>query len=173
MRATSSQPRERPVLLAKGMCPRSGFVKNELFTVAELRRFTVVLCDRSGTRRAVPRARFVVNINAAGTLRLTRKQLPVGHAWGLTTNKSQGQTCERTVLDVRHPYWEHAGCGGHGSVCRHIELHRPRGRRCADAGAGGCVLSRAARGRLSKHATLTCADAHRAGTLTVAVRHGS
>ena len=95
------------VLLAKTMCARSGLVKNELFTIDRLRRFSVVVRDRHEVRHTIPRARFIMKLDASGTVKIARKQLPVFHAWGITVNKSQGQTCERTLLDCRRAYWEH------------------------------------------------------------------
>jgi len=100
------------VLLAKTMCARSGLVKNELLTIAGLRRFSVVVLDRVGARHTIPRARFVMTIDHSQSVKIARKQLPFHHAWAITVNKSQGQTCERTLLDLRRPYWEH----GHAYV---------------------------------------------------------
>ena len=102
------------VMLAKTMCVRSGLVKNEVFTIKELRRYihSVVLRDRNNRLHTVPRARFVMNVNVGETVKVARKQLPFVHAWAITVNKSQGQTCECTLLDVRRPYWEH----GHAYV---------------------------------------------------------
>ena len=100
------------VMLAKTMCVRSGLVKNEVFTIKELRRYSVVLRDRNERLHTVPRARFVMNVNVGETVKVARKQLPFVHAWAITVNKSQGQTCECTLLDVRRPYWEH----GHAYV---------------------------------------------------------
>jgi len=100
------------VLLAKGMCVRSGLVKNELFTVAELRRCSAVVCDRNGLHHTIPRARFVYTLDAAGAINIATKQLPFVHAWAITVHKSQGQTCERTLIDCRSAYWEH----GHAYV---------------------------------------------------------
>ena len=42
-----------------------------------------------------------MNVNVGETVKVTRKQLPFVHAWATTVNKSQGQTCECTLLDVR------------------------------------------------------------------------
>jgi len=95
------------VMLAKNMATREGLVKNELFTIAELRRVSVRVRDRAGALHTVPRARFVFTINSAETIKLARKQLPFVHAWAITVHKSQGQTCERTLLEHRSAYWEH------------------------------------------------------------------
>ena len=95
------------VLLAKNMCSSSGLVKNALFTVEQTRAKSLVLADSQQRRWTVPRARFIVKLNHEGTISIAQKQVPVTHAWALTVNKSQGQTCEQTLLDLRSKYFEH------------------------------------------------------------------
>ena len=95
------------VLLAKTMCARSGLVKNELFTVAALRRFTVTIRDCAGALHTVPRAHFNIDLDTEGLVQIRRKQLPLVHAWALTVHKSQGSTLERDIVDARGTFWEH------------------------------------------------------------------
>jgi hypothetical protein len=95
------------IMLAKRMCDRSGLVKNEMFTVHELRTYTIVVKDRSDKLLTVPRARFIIKINKAGNIKIARKQFPFHHAWAITVHKSQGQTFERDLIDMRGVYWEH------------------------------------------------------------------
>ena len=95
------------VLLAKNMCADSGLVKNALFHVAATRAKSIVLEDGQQQRWTVPRARFIIKLNHEGTISISQKQIPVTHAWALTVNKSQGQTCEATLLDLRSKYFEH------------------------------------------------------------------
>ena len=38
---------------------------------------------------------------------LTRKQFPVRPCFGITSNKSQGQTLERVGLYIDHPFFSH------------------------------------------------------------------
>ena len=81
--------------------------QNQIVTVGELRRFSAVVVDASGARWTVPRKKFVVKVDAAESIKIAHTQLPFVHAWAITVNKSQGQTCERTLLDLRRSYWEH------------------------------------------------------------------
>ena len=95
------------VMLAKTMCHRSHLVKNETFTIHTLRQHTIVLVDNAGHLRTIPRARFMIEVNHAGNIRIARKQFPLHHAWAQTVHKSQGSTYERSLIDLRYVYWEH------------------------------------------------------------------
>jgi hypothetical protein len=123
------------VMLAKTICSRSGLVKNEIYTIAELRTYTVVVQNFAEVLHTIPRTRFVINVNAAGNIKIARKQFPFHHAWAITVHKSQGATLERSLLDLCSVYWEH----GQGYVAI------GRTQRAVDTGAfvnDNCSVSR-------------------------------
>ena len=60
----------------------------------------------------IGRARFSFALKRNSPLKVLRTQLPLVHAWALTINRSQGQTLERALLDLRRPAFAH----GHAYV---------------------------------------------------------
>ena len=96
------------VMLAKQLCARTGLVKNCLFTIVELRqRSAVVRSEQTNVLHTISRSSFEITLNCANNVKIKRLQLPFLLAWAVTVHKSQGQTYERTVLDITSSYWEH------------------------------------------------------------------
>lgn len=104
------------MLLAKTIDKVAGLVKNARVTIVTLRwNAAVVRLDRSdgpSATHTVGRARFSFGLKRNSPLKIVRTQLPLVHAWALTINRSQGQTLEGVLLDLRRPAFSH----GHANV---------------------------------------------------------
>merc|ERR1719324_1510535 len=68
--------------------------------------------DAPSTIHTISRARFAFSLKRDSPLKIVRTQLPLVHAWALTVHRSQGQTLERALFDLRHPAFTH----GHAYV---------------------------------------------------------
>ena len=69
--------------------------------------------DGPSATHTVGRARFSFGLKRnSPLLKIVRTQLPLVHAWALTINRSQGQTLEGVLLDLRRPAFSH----GHANV---------------------------------------------------------
>lgn len=55
----------------------------------------------------LPKIRFVFKVNNGHSFEMIREQFPVRRAYAITFNKSQGQTLEKVVLDLRCQLFAH------------------------------------------------------------------
>ena len=70
---------------------------------------SVVSCSvsKSMCRHTIGRARFSFGLKRGSPIRIVRTQLPRVHTWALTINRSQGQTLDRVLLDLRRAPFAH------------------------------------------------------------------
>jgi len=103
-----AQPRPLPL---PPHAQAAGLVKNARVVVMELRwNAATVRLDRTdapSSLHTIGRAIFAFKLKRSSPLKIVRKQLPLVHAWALTINRSQGQTLDRVLLDLRDAAFEH------------------------------------------------------------------
>lgn len=99
------------MLLAKTLDKAAGLVKNARVVVVELRVHAIVVrldrTDSPSSLHTIGRAVFAFNLKRSSPLKIVRTQLPLVHAWALTINRSQGQTLDGVLLDLRDAALEH------------------------------------------------------------------
>ena len=99
------------MLLAKTLDKAAGLVKNQRVVVTELRwNAVVVRIDRTDAPplfQPIGRACFSFALKRGSPLKVLRTQLPLVHAWALTINRSQGQTLDKILIDLRHAPFTH------------------------------------------------------------------
>lgn len=78
----------------------------QIITITE-RLLTVKLLNGNNEIVALPKIRFSFRVNRGQSFEMVREQFPVRRAYAITFNKSQGQTLEKVILDLRSNLFAH------------------------------------------------------------------
>ena len=93
-----------------------GLVKNQRVVVVQLRwhavRVRLDASDGPPTFHTLARCKMACQLHNHRGLNILRTQLPLIHAYALTVNKSQGQTLDGVLLDLRSPFFDHGHAYG-------------------------------------------------------------
>ena len=71
------------------------------------RILTVKLLNGNNEIICLPKIRFNFKVNRGHSFEMVREQFPVRRAYAITFNKSQGQTLEKVILDLRSLLFAH------------------------------------------------------------------
>ena len=111
-------------LLALTIDRTSGLVKNQRVVIVELRHNAVRVRrdfeDGTCSFHTITRFPMQFDMHKHRGLKIIRTQLPLIHAYAMTVNKSQGQTLDGVLLDLRAAFFDH----GHA----YVALSRVRSR---------------------------------------------
>ena len=99
-----------PIMLMRNMDPHKGHCNGTKYVVTRLHN-NIIEAEVSGgafqgNRIFIPRIKMKPT-DGTYPFELTRKQFPVRPCFGITSNKSQGQTLERVGLYIDRPFFSH------------------------------------------------------------------
>jgi hypothetical protein len=86
-----------------------GICNNSRVQILNIHNNIVVARLLDGTKRiiTIPRVRFIFRVQHGHSFEMIREQFPLRRAYAMTFNKSQGQTLEKVVLDLRGTLFAH------------------------------------------------------------------
>ena len=91
------------VILLRNLDIEEGLVNNLRIRIIEITNYRI----KVQTLDAEKKIHFIPRILFGGSFDLMRRQFPFRRAFALTFNKSQGQTLETVILDLRRPLFSH------------------------------------------------------------------
>jgi len=100
-------------LLCVNYCRRSGLTKNRKVIIKNITyyRIGIIIADDINKSNFeliwIPKLRFRFRINHGKSFAILRTQFPLRLAYCLTYNRSQGQSCDRLILDTTYPPFAH------------------------------------------------------------------
>ena len=99
-----------PIMLMRNMDPHKGHCNGTKYVITRLHT-NIIEAEISGgsyegNRIFIPRIRMKPT-DGSYPFELTRKQFPVRPCFGITSNKSQGQTLKRVGLYIDRPFFSH------------------------------------------------------------------
>ena len=96
-------------IILRNLCMGDGLSNNTRVKIVRILHNCVVvqLVEFPFTVLSIPRVRFQYRLPYSESFEIMRSQYPLRRAFALTYNKSQGQTLERVLLDVRLKLFNH------------------------------------------------------------------
>jgi hypothetical protein len=97
------------MFLQRNLNINDGICNNSRVQVLNIRDNIVVVKLLDGTDRIVviPRIRFIFRVQHGHSFEMIREQFPLRRAYAMTFNKSEGQTLNKVVLDLRGNLFAH------------------------------------------------------------------
>jgi len=86
-----------------------GFTNNTRVRITHITKYRIVVqtIGEYPRRLSLPRIRFKVKLPYGHGFEMIRLQFPLRRAFAMTAHKSQSQTVEKAVLDIRDPIFAH------------------------------------------------------------------
>ena len=100
-------------LLSVNYYRKIGLTKNRKVIIKSIdyKKIAIVIAGKSNYNETdwiwIPRIKFRFRYNNGNSFAILRTQFPLRLAYCLTYNKSQGQTCNRLILDTTYPPFSH------------------------------------------------------------------
>ena len=115
------------MILCVNYCRRSGLTKNRKVIIKDITyyRIGIIIADDINKSNCqliwIPKLRFRFRINHGKSFAILRTQFPLRRAYSFTFDKSQGQTLNKVILDLRHPIFSH---GQLYVGCSRVQLYK-------------------------------------------------
>ena len=99
------------VMLIRNLCPHDGHVNGCRYAIRALHdnviEAVVATGPHTGQFLIIPRIPFVLGDNDIFPFQMQRKQFPIRLAFGITCNKSQGQSLSACGINLDRPFFSH------------------------------------------------------------------
>ena len=92
------------VMLMRNLKPSRKLSNGSILDVLDFDSHTVTCLSPLGETVTIPRINFSYQM---GTVNVVRRQFPLTAAYAATINKSQGETLQKVILDLRDPCFMH------------------------------------------------------------------
>jgi hypothetical protein len=96
-------------ILTRNLHIHGGIANSTRVQIVRINNYTILVKLLDGTDRivVVPKVRFEFRVNRGHSFAMIREQFPLRRAYAMTFNKSQGQTMNKVVLDLRSDVFCH------------------------------------------------------------------